>query len=179
METKAKDNGQVKVANTVAADKTPKFVAGNPVNAVAKAQEEKAAEKTQQGLTAGAVEEKQEAPKAEPTKMEIKARLAEEKPALNLEQTLKKIKDLSRLSAQREKLLATIDNLETFEVAQMDEAEETNLNHFQRCELKITDDNGNTFTTKNPFIIDRVAGDIKALCADKLTEVEAHISLNL
>ncbi|MES2458188.1 MAG: hypothetical protein V4594_21705 [Bacteroidota bacterium] len=142
----------------------PKFVAGNPVNAVS----EKKAE-----------EAKPEEVKAEPTKLEIKAQLLQEKPALNLEQTLKKIKDLSRLSNQREKLIGTIDNLESFEIKQEDEAEETNLNHFQRCELKITDDNGNTFSTKNPFIINQVANNIKTLCTDKLTEVESQISLTL
>ncbi|RZJ76756.1 MAG: hypothetical protein EOO45_01200 [Flavobacterium sp.] len=169
METKAKDNGQAKVANTVQADKTPKFVAGNPVNTVGKAQEQKEEAKSQ-----GA-----ELVKPEASKLEIKAGLAEQKPALNLEQTLKKIKDLSRLSNQREKLIGTIDNLEGFEVLQEDEAEETNLNQFQRCELKIIDDNGNVFSTKNPFIIDRVSKDIKNLCMEKLTEVEANISLNL
>lgn len=178
METKVKENGQAKVANTVVADKTPKFVAGNPVNAVAKAQEQKAevkpAQSPQSASPAGA-----EASKAEPSKKEIKASFSEEKPALNLEQTLKKIKDLSRLSNQREKLIGTIEDLEGFEVAQLDDAEETNLNHFQRCELKITDDNGNTFSTKNPFIIDQVSKNIKGLCTEKLSEVEAQISLNL
>lgn len=168
METKGKENGQTKLVNTVQADKTPKFVAGNPVNEVAKAQEQK--EDT---------DLKFEVPKAEPTKLEIKAGLAEQSPALNLEQTLKKIKELNRFSIQREKLIGTIDKLEDFEIAQLDEAEETNLNHFQRCELRITDDNGNVFSTKNPFIIDRVAKDIKTLCGEKLTEVEAQISLNL
>jgi hypothetical protein len=168
METKVKENGQAKVANTVQADKTPKFVAGNPVNEVAKGQQEKQEAKPQV-----------EAPKAEPTKLEIKAGLAEQKPALNLEQTLKKIKELSRFSAQREKLIGTVDKLEDFEIKQLDEAEETNLNHFQRCELRITDDNGNVFTTKNPFIIDQVAKNIKTMCSEKLTEVEAQISLNL
>jgi len=49
METKAKNNGQAKVANTVQADKTPKFVAGNPVNTVGKAQEQKEESKPQGG----------------------------------------------------------------------------------------------------------------------------------
>ena len=175
METQVKQNGQVQAANTVKADKTPKFVAGNPVNEVAKAQEEKAAEQQREEVKAG-----EQSPQIkQPTKLEIKAALVEQKPALNLEQTLKKIKDLSRLSNQREKLIGTIDNLDTFEVAQLDDAEETNLNHYQRCELKITDDSGNSFTTKNPFIIDQVAKNIKGLCTEKLTEVEAQISLNL
>ncbi|PWG80916.1 hypothetical protein [Pararcticibacter amylolyticus] len=179
METKAKNNGQANV-NTVKADKTPKFVAGNPVNAVSKAEEAKPQEQAKlEEVKPQAETPTGEAPKAEPTKKEIKFQLEQEKPALNLEQTLKKIKDLSRLSNQREKLLSTIEDLDAFEVKQLDDAEETNLNHFQRCELKITDDNGNTFSTKNPFIINEVATNIKALCEGKLAEVEAQISLTL
>lgn len=159
MEIKVKENGQANV-NTIKANKTPQFVAGNPVNANSK----KAEQNTSQ---------------VDPTKKEIKAQLAGQPPVLNLEQTLKKIKDLSRLSNQMEKLMGTIDELESFEIKQEDEAEETSLNHFQRCELKITDDNGNIFTTKNPFIINVVAGNIKSLCLDKLAEVEGQISLNL
>jgi len=177
METNVKNNGQAKVVNTVQADKTQKFVAGNPVNAVAKAKEQKLEGKEEE--TQIPVVTSQEVSTSESTKLEIKAALAELKPALNLEQTLKKIKDLNRLSNQREKLIVTIDNLEGFEILQEDEAEETNLNHFQRCELRITDDNGHTFTTKNPFIIDQVSKKIKGLCTEKLTEVEAQISLNL
>ena len=188
METKVNQNGQAKVANTVKADKTPKFVAGNPVNSVAKAQDEKTEVKSQPveqpkaeevKTVQNTVSSEQEAPKAEPTKLEIKATFEKTKPALNLEQTLKKIKDLSRLSNQREKLIGTIDNLDSFEVAQLDDADETNLNHYQRCELEITDDNGNKFSTKNPFIINEVANNIKALCTDKLAEVEGQISLTL
>lgn len=176
METKTTQNGEAKVVGSVKTDKAPKFVAGNPVNEVAKSKDEKA-----EGAkpVAASPEPKQEEAKAEPTKMEIKAGFVFEKPALNLEQTLKKIKDLGRLSNQREKLIGTIDNLEAFEVAQLDDAEETNLNQFQRCELKITDDNGNTFSTKNPFIINQVAGNIKTLCTEKLAEVEGQISLTL
>lgn len=172
METKVKDNGQAKVVNTVQADKTPKFVAGNPVNAVAKANEQKQEIK-------GQVEINTPVAVTNEGKQEIRANLADDKPALNLELTLKKIKELSRLSNQRDKLIQTIDELEAFEVKQLDDAEETNLNHFQRCELKITDDNGNTFSTKNPFIIDQVAKNIAGLCTGKLMEVEAQISLNL
>ncbi|MEJ5996243.1 hypothetical protein WG904_17570 [Pedobacter sp. Du54] len=119
---------------------------------------------------------KADEPKAEPTKKEIKAKLAEEKPVMNLDQMLKKIKDLTRLSNQRDKLSSTIDTLEAFEVAQMDEAEETNLNHFQGCTLTITDDNDREFTTKNPFIIKNTADNIKTLCLEKLGEVEGQIN---
>lgn len=186
METKVKENGQAN-PNTVKTDKTQRFVAGNPVNAVSNKSEQgkeqpkpetvKSQEEVKKETPATGKE--QEAPKTEATKKEIKFQFEQERPALNLEQTLKMIKDLSRLSNQREKLIATIDELETFEIKQEDEAEETSLNHFQRCELKITDDNGNTFSTKNPFIINEVSNSIKSLCTDKLAEVEGQISLTL
>ncbi|MFP5081684.1 hypothetical protein [Pedobacter sp. JCM 36344] len=186
METKVKENGQVN-QNTVKTDKNQRFVAGNPVNAVSnKSEQEKEQPKPETVKSQEQVKteipatvKEQEAPKAELTKKEIKFQFAQERPALNLEQTLKKIKDLNRLSNQREKLIGTIDELEAFEIKQEDEAEETSLNHFQRCELKITDDNGNTFSTKNPFIINQVSNSIKSLCTDKLAEVEGQISLNL
>ena len=119
---------------------------------------------------------KTEETKAEPTKKEIKAKLTEEKPPMNLEQMLKKIKDLTRLSNQRDKLSSTIDTLDSFEVAQMDDAEETNINHFQGCTLTITDDQDREFTTKNPFIIKHTADNIKSLCLEKLGEVEGQIN---
>ena len=175
METNVKNGGDVKVANTVKADKkAPQFVAGNPVNTVSK----KAEEEKETKMIAGAGQVEQ-TPQAEATKKEIKAQLLEEKPAPNLEQTLRKIKDLGRLSNQRDKLIETIDTLDAFEVKQLDEAEETNINHFQGCKLTITDDAGNTFSTKNPFIIDQVAKNINSLCMDKLIEVEGQISLTL
>ncbi len=116
-----------------------------------------------------------EAPKAEPTKIEIKEQLKEEKPAMNLEATIKLALDLNRRINQRGKLLETIGTLETFEVAQKDDAEETDSTHFQRCELTIEDDKGREFTTKNPFIINAVAKMVNTLCVDKLAEIEGEI----
>ncbi|WP_461789712.1 hypothetical protein [Pedobacter sp.] len=166
MGNEVKENGKPNVGAN-GTDKTPKYVAGNPVNVDSKKSEE-GKTPTPAGPTA-----------TEATKKEIKSQLAGDQLAPNLEQTLKKIKELGRLSHQRDKLILTIDNLDSFEVKQLDEAEETNLNHFQRCELTIRDDAGNDFSTKNPFIINVVAGNIKSLCIDKLAEVEAQISLNL
>lgn len=116
-----------------------------------------------------------EAPKAEPTKMEIKEQLKEEKPAMNLEATIKLALDLNRRINQRGKLLETIGTLEAFEVAQKDDAEETDSTHFQRCELTIEDDKGREFTTKNPFIINAVAKMVNTLCVDKLAEIQGEI----
>lgn len=193
METKEKNNGQVKQANTVKADKNePQFVAGNPVNTVSqKAEEKTEAKNTVAEKSDGAnvneqvqskqaeTPKKQEEKKDEPTKKEIKANFEQEKPAPNLEQTLRKIKDLHRLSNQREKLLETIETLDSFEVEQLDDAEETNHNHFQGCTLSIKDDTGRVFTTKNPYIIDQTAKNINTLCVDKLAEVEGQISIIL
>lgn len=116
-----------------------------------------------------------EAPKAEPTKMEIKQQLKEEKPALNLEATIKLALDLNRRINHRGKLLETIENLEKFEVLQKDDAEETDSNYYQGCELTIGDDKGREFTTKNPFIINAVAKMVNSLCVDKLAEIEGEI----
>jgi hypothetical protein len=139
----------------------------------AKATEVKAAEQPREMTKAVSVIA--EAPKAEPTKMEIKEQLKEEKPAMNLEATIKLALDLNRRINQRGKLLETIGTLEAFEVAQKDDAEETESTHFQGCELTIEDDKGREFTTKNPFIINAVAKMVNTLCVDKLAEIEGEI----
>ena len=118
-----------------------------------------------------------EQPKAEPTKLEIKEQLAVTKTTLNLEGTLKLVEELHRRKVQRDKLLDTIETLETFDVAQKDDAEETDSNHFQGCELTIEDDKRRQFVTKNPFIIKKVAEYINALCMDRLAEIEGEIFL--
>ncbi|TKB98460.1 hypothetical protein [Pedobacter cryotolerans] len=116
-----------------------------------------------------------EAPKVEPTKIEIKEQLKDEKPALNLEKTIKLALDLNRRINQRGKLLETINTLEAFEVAQKDDADETDTNFFQGCTLTLEDDKGREFTTKNPFIIREVASRVNALCVAKLAEIEGEI----
>jgi len=100
-----------------------------------------------------------------PSKAELRDGLV--KPALNLEGTLKLVEELHRRKIQRDKLLSTIGTLEEFEVAQKDDAEETDSNHYQ----------GRTFSTKNPFIIRKVAEYVNALCLDKLAEIEGEIFL--
>lgn len=99
------------------------------------------------------------------------------KPALNLEGTLKLVEELHRRKIQRDKLLSTIGTLEEFEVAQKDDAEETDSNHYQGCELTIEDDKRRSFSTKNPYIIKKVAEYVNTLCLDKLTEIEGEIFL--
>lgn len=118
---------------------------------------------------------KSEQPKAEPTKTEIKEQLQEQKPVMNLDSTIKLALELNRRIVQRGRLLETIGTLEAFEVAQKDDADETENNHFQHCELTISDDKGREFTTKNPFIINAVAKMVDNLCVGKLAEIEGEI----
>lgn len=113
--------------------------------------------------------------KPEVSKAEIKEQLKQEKPVLNLEGTLKLVEELHRRKIQRDKLLSTIGTLEEFEVMQQDDAEETDTNHFQGCELTIQDDKRREFSTKNPYIISKVAAYINALCVDRLAEIESGI----
>ncbi|HEK22208.1 hypothetical protein [Mucilaginibacter sp.] len=112
--------------------------------------------------------------KAEPVK-EVKE--APQKSVLNLESTLKLVEELHRRKIQRDRLLDTIDTLEAFEVAQIDDADETEANHFQGCVLTIEDDNRRKFTTKNPVIIQAVAQFVNSMCVNRLAEIEAGITI--
>ncbi|WP_428327717.1 hypothetical protein [Mucilaginibacter sp.] len=116
---------------------------------------------------------------AEQPKAEEPKKVAEEvkpaKPVLNLESTLKLVEELHRRKVQRDKLMDTIQSLEAFEVNQKDEAEESGITNYSRCELTIADDKGKSFTTKNPVIIFHVTQYVNALCLDKLAQIEAGI----
>ncbi|RQO74499.1 hypothetical protein DBR43_03665 [Pedobacter sp. KBW06] len=124
---------------------------------------------------AKAVQNEVNQPTAEATKMEIKEDLQESKPARNLDSTVKLVLDLNRRINQRGKLLETIENLESFEIKQHEDADETETNRFSRCMLTIEDDKGNEFTTKNTFIISAVAAQVLKLCSEKLGEIEGEI----
>jgi hypothetical protein len=71
-----------------------------------------------------------------------KTQSVEVKPTRNLDSTIKLALDLTRRISQRGKLLETIGTLEAFEVAQQDDAEETDVNFYQGCTLTIEDYNG-------------------------------------
>jgi hypothetical protein len=166
-----KENGAVKNTSTNKPEIRPAVPLKENANQVDPDKEKPKAE----AETAKPVTVKAEEPKAEPTKIEIKEQLKEQKPVMNLEATIKLALDLNRRINQRGKLLETIGTLEAFEVAQKDDAEETNSTHFQGCELTIEDDKGREFTTKNPFIINAVAKMVNTLCVDKLAEIEGEI----
>jgi len=100
-----------------------------------------------------------------------------EKPALNLETTLKVVEDLHRRSIQRDNLLSRIRQLEAFEIAQMEESDELESNHFQGCQLIIGDDKGRKFITQTAGLIKLTAEFIRTACIQKLGEIEADIVL--
>ncbi|RKR84273.1 hypothetical protein BDD43_4505 [Mucilaginibacter gracilis] len=116
-------------------------------------------------------EEKQQ---AEPSKKEIKEQL-NLKPAFNLDTTVKLVGELSKKITQRDKLRATIDNLDSFTIASNEDGDVTGSNKFYRCELVLHDDNGNEFVTKNAYIIEHVTQYVNTLCVEKLAEIEAEI----
>jgi len=171
METKVTENGQAKV-NTVKADKTPKFVAGNPVNAEsAKAGETKAQEQPKPDANKAQVN-------PEPSKMEIKEQQGQQKPALNLEETLKLVAELAKRTALRDRYKSYIDHLAGFEQEQKENVDELeDETAFQQCELVITDNKGNRFSTKSPLVIKGTVVFISGRFAERMAEVEAGIVL--
>lgn len=96
--------------------------------------------------------------------------------ALSLEETIKLVEQLNKKKNQRDKLVQTIENLESFDIDQKEEADETGQ-VYSRCELTIEDDKGKTFSTKNAVIIATVVEHVNRLCINKLAEIEAEITL--
>jgi hypothetical protein len=114
-------------------------------------------------------------PQAEPTKKELKEQLKEQQER-KLADTVKLVEALGKKIAQKNKLQNTVANLDGFTIAQSDDKDDmASDSRFARCELVISDDDGNEFVTKNPFIIAYVAHEVKELCIEKLAEVEASI----
>jgi len=120
-----------------------------------------------------------EAKKAEPAKPEEikkeKVKFEPQKFALNLEQTLKSVGDLHRLSVQRLALIARIKTLEDFEVQLQEENDELESNPYQGCKLIIQDDKRREFVTNTPNLIRMVSQFIFDACHEKLADIEANI----
>ncbi|SDD66634.1 hypothetical protein [Pedobacter soli] len=171
METKVNQNGQAAV-NSIKADKTPKFVAGNPVNKEAKkaeAKNEAEPSKSEEGKPHAA---------PEGSKAELKEQLAQQKPVLNLDETLKLVAELSKRTALRDRYKGYIDALTGFEQEQKDNVDELeDETAFQMCELVITDNKGNRFSTKSPSVIKGTVTFISGRFGERLGEVEAGIVL--
>ncbi|MBE9665393.1 hypothetical protein [Mucilaginibacter boryungensis] len=115
--------------------------------------------------------EQKEQPVAEAPKAEIKY----VKPILNLEQTLKSVGNLHRLTIQRLALITRIKTLEEFEVKLVEENDQLESNPYQGCKLIIKDDKGREFTTNTPNLIRMVTQFIFDACHEKLGEIEANI----
>jgi len=113
-------------------------------------------------------------PQTEPNKKELKEQLREQQER-KLADTVKLVEALGKKIAQKNKLQNTISNIDGFTIAQNDEDDMASDSHFAQCELVISDDDGNDFVTKNPFIIAYVANEVKQLCIEKLAQVEASI----
>lgn len=137
---------------------SPATVDHQPVNA----QNQPATEEVKPGQTAEPVQT--EEVKFEPRKF-----------ALNLEQTLKSVNDLHRLSIQRLALIARIKTLEDFEVQLQEENDELESNPYQGCKLIIQDDKRREFVTNTPNLIRMVAQFIFDACHEKLADIEANI----
>jgi hypothetical protein len=115
-----------------------------------------------------------DASKVEPAKAE-EVKAEPKKFALNLEQTLKSVDGLHRLSIQRITLLSRIKLLEDFEVKLIEENDELESNPYQGCKLIIRDDKGREFLTNTPNLIRMVSQFIFDACHNKLAEIEANI----
>lgn len=116
----------------------------------------------------------EEAPKAEPAKVE-EVKAEPKKFAFNLEQTLKSVDGLHRLSIQRITLLSRIKLLEDFEVKLIEENDELESNPYQGCKLIIKDDKGREFVTNTPNLIRMVSQFIFDACHERLADIEANI----
>jgi len=113
-------------------------------------------------------------PQAEPSKKEIKEQFKEQQ-ARKLDDTVKLVEALGKKIAQKNKLQNTINNIDSFNLTQNEQDDMASDSRFARCELVISDDDGNEFVTKNPFIIAYVAHEVRGLCVEKLAEVESSI----
>ncbi len=110
-------------------------------------------------------------------KADLKQQIKKEKPVYNLESTLEVLTSLQTKMRQRGKLIATIKDLDEFEIATEKDGDELGGGHFTGCNLKITDDKNNQFKTTNPVVIGAVASFVKDMCTDRLAEIEATIVL--
>jgi hypothetical protein len=113
-------------------------------------------------------------PQAEPTKQELKEAFAVQ--ALrSLDQTVSLVLALGNKIKQRDKYKFNIDTLNEFKINQVEEDEDTGNTSYQRCELTITDDEGNEYTTKNPLVIGATVEFMSNRFIERLAEIEAEI----
>lgn len=109
---------------------------------------------------------------------ETSAEVIEEpkKRGLNLDETMKLVEELHLKKRYRDRLDASIELLEDFELTQKDE-DLDERNYYNGCKISIKDDNGHEFTTKNPTIIGDIIKTLMVKFTEKRTEIEASIVL--
>lgn len=189
METKVRNgkaavNGQDKGVKVNNGAKSTAFVNGNPVNkeTVKQPEPEKPKEEVKtepaqaeqaKADTPAPAEPKAE-PQAEPSKKELKEHFAVQS-FRNLEQTVSLITALGNKIKQREKYKFNIETLNAFKINQVEEDEDTGNTSYQRCELTITDDQGNEYVTKNPLVIAATVEFMSGRFLERLAEIEASI----
>jgi hypothetical protein len=182
METKVKNgktavNGQNKGVNVNSGEKSTDFVNGNPINKETVKQPEpekpKKEVKTEPAQAEQAKAETAQTP-AEPSKKELKEHFAVQS-FRNLEQTVSLITALGNKIKQREKYKFNIETLNAFKINQVEEDEDTGNTSYQRCELTITDDQGNEYVTKNPLVIAATVEFMSDRFSERLAEIEASI----
>ncbi len=135
-------------------------------NGAAPAKAEVKGEAQAEAAPAGAAKAEEAKPELQPQPVKF---------ALNLEQTLKSVGDLHRLSIQRLALMGRIKTLEDFEVKLQEENDELESNPYQGCKLIIRDDRGREFITNTPNLIRMVSQFIFDACHEKLADIEANI----
>jgi hypothetical protein len=179
MEAKVKENGQAKVAQTVTEKKAAQFVAGNPVNKVSEKNQVKEQEQGQ-AVKGDVVDENKAAAQspaeagegAQAAKVQVNA----VKPALNLDETLKLVADLSKKTALRDRYNGYIEQLKAFVIAQNDEDDMAKHDtSFKGCELTIRDGEGNVFHTESAAVISGTVDFMSGRFTERLAEVEAEI----
>jgi hypothetical protein len=180
---KAKNNNEVKTANQAGtnSETKPQTINNLPVSNrfddkkdEPKKEEPKAETPATPAPQAEQPKAEEAKPQTEPSKKELKEQLREQQER-KLADTVKLVEALGKKIAQKNKLQNTIANLDSFNLTQNEQDDMASDSRFVRCELVISDDDGNEFVTKNPFIIAYVAQEVKQLCIDKLADVEASI----
>lgn len=98
------------------------------------------------------------------------------KPALNLEATIKIVEELHMKKRHRDRLEHSIDELDKFVIKRQSE-DLDDKSYYQGCMIKVSDDDRNEWSTKNPTVITEVVNFLKAKFQEKLSEIEAQIIL--
>jgi hypothetical protein len=114
-------------------------------------------------------------PEEQSQALQIKEVVLPAKTVMNLEDKLKVVNDLHRKSIQILNLKSRMKQLETFEIALLQEHDELEDNPYNGCKLIIEDDKKRQFITGAPGLIRLVSQFIFNSCNEKREEIEASI----